>query len=83
MAESVPSTTRGRGLWTVRPETVGANELSLTVDDLDVDHVEVTLMGTSSGGCGSVNYESVYLEVLPEVTPPSIDFINFNGDSTL
>ena len=64
-------------------ETVGANELSLTVDDLDVDHVEVTLMGTSSGGCGSVNYESVYLEVLPEVTPPSIDFINFNGDSTL
>ena len=50
-------------------ETVGANELSLTVDDLDVDHVEVTLMGTSSGGCGSVNYEGVYLEVLPEVTP--------------
>ena len=64
-------------------QSVNLNSLSWQAEEIEADFVEVVLTSTSSGGCGSVQSNVVYVEVLSPLAAPVIEFIDFNADSIL
>ena len=64
-------------------QSVNVSTLNWQGSAVDADFVEVVLSSVSTGGCGSVQSEAVYVEVLSPVASPSIQFLQFSADSIL